>query len=98
MLSGGERQSICIARSMYFGVSLLILDEPTAALSIKESSKVLEYINMVKEKGISIIFITNNVYHSHQVADRFMLMDRGIKIGEFYKKDMKPNDLIQMIS
>jgi len=98
LLSGGERQSVCIGRSMYFGANLIILDEPTAALSVKESNKVLEFITSVKEKGISIIYISHNIYHSYKVCDRFMLLDHGAKIGEFVRDDVKADDLISMIS
>jgi simple sugar transport system ATP-binding protein len=97
-LSGGERQSIAIGRAIKFGVKLLILDEPTASLSIKESRKTLEYVKKAKEHGLSVIFITHNIYHVYPVADRFVILDRGVKIGEFYKKDVTPEDVIEIIS
>lgn len=98
LLSGGERQSICIGRSMYFGANLIILDEPTAALSVKESKKVLEFIKKVREEGISIIYISHNIYHSYKVCDRFILLDHGMKIGEFVRNDVTADDLINIIS
>lgn len=98
LLSGGERQSICIGRSMYFGANLIILDEPTAALSVKESKKVLEFIKRVKEEGISVVHISHNIYHAYEVCDRFLLMDHGIIIGEFVRNDVTTNDLINIIS
>jgi len=98
ILSGGERQSICIGRSIYFGSKLLLLDEPTAALSIKETDKVLGYIKKAKKEGMSVVFITHNVYHAYPVCDRFIILNRGVKLGDFSKKDVTPENLIEMIA
>lgn len=98
LLSGGERQSISIGRAMHFGAKLLILDEPTASLSIKETVKVLGYVREAKKRGISVIFITHNIYHVYPVADRFAILDRGIKVRDFNKKDVTPEDIIDIIS
>jgi len=98
LLSGGERQSICIGRSMYFGANLIVLDEPTAALSVKESKKVLEFIRNVKKEGISVVYISHNIYHSYEVCDRFLLMNHGAKLGEFVRNDITADDLISIIS
>jgi len=97
-LSGGERQAIAIARAMYFGAKLLILDEPTAALSVGETKKVLEHIVNVREKGISAIFITHNIYHVYEVADRFVVLEKGVKVGDFEKKDVTPQEIMNMIA
>jgi len=97
-LSGGERQSIAIARAVRFGAKLLILDEPTAALSIRESEKVLEYIKELKSKGISVVVISHNVYHVYSVADRFVVLDRGVKIADIEKKYVSPEDVIDIIA
>ena len=76
-LSGGERQCVAIARAVYFGAKVLILDEPTSALGVRQTSMVLKYINMVRQKGLGVIFITHNVRHAHAVGDRFTVLNRG---------------------
>lgn len=97
VLSGGERQSINIGRAMYFKAKLVILDEPTTALSVKETEMVLEFIERLKKNGIPVIFITHNIYHVYQVADKFTVLDRGIKVGDFYKADVEPEDIIDVV-
>lgn len=97
-LSGGERQAIAIARAIYFGAKLLILDEPTAALSVGETKKVLEHIKNVKEKGLSVIFITHNIYHVYEVADRLVVLEKGIKVGDFKKENVTPQEIMSMIA
>jgi len=98
ILSGGERQAISIGRAMHFKVKLLILDEPLAALSVRETREVLRQVEKVRESGVSVIFITHNVYHVYPVAERFVMLDRGIKIGEVDKKDASPEDIIEIIA
>jgi len=98
ILSGGERQAISIGRAMHFKVKLLILDEPLAALSVRETREVLRQVEKARESGVSVIFITHNVYHVYPVAERFVMLDRGIKIGEVYKKDANPEDIIEIIA
>ena len=97
-LSGGERQSISIGRAMHFGAKLLILDEPTAALSINEAAKVLDYVREAKKRELSVIFITHNIYHVYSVADRFTILNRGVKVGDFDKKDITSEEVINIIS
>lgn len=97
-LSGGERQAISIGRAMYFGAKLLVLDEPTAALSIKETNKVLDYVLQAREKGLSVIYITHNIYHVFPIANRFTILDRGVKLGDFNKADISPEKIIEIIS
>ena len=84
-LSGGERQGVSIARSMYFKSKMLILDEPTNHLSVKETLKVLEYIQSLSSMGISSIFISHNLYHVHEIADRIIGMARGEKVCDLKK-------------
>lgn len=96
-LSGGERQSVAIGRAVHFGAKLLILDEPTASLSIKESHRVLDYVLEAKERGLSIIFITHNIYHVYSVADRLTLLEHGRKVAEFAKGDISAEDIIEII-
>jgi len=98
ILSGGERQAISIGRAMHFKVKLLILDEPLAALSVRETREVLRQVEKVRESGVSVVFITHNVYHVYPVAERFVMLDKGIKIGEVYKKDASPEDIIEIIA
>ncbi|MCD6364234.1 MAG: sugar ABC transporter ATP-binding protein [Synergistetes bacterium] len=97
-LSGGERQAIAIGRAIHFGAKLLILDEPTAALSIKETQRVLELILEAKSRGLSVVFITHNIYHVYEVADRFTLLEHGKKVGDFTKEEVTPQDIIDIIS
>lgn len=97
LLSGGERQSICIGRALYFQAKLVIFDEPTAALSVKETEYVLQYIRSLKERGISVVVITHNIYHIYDIADRFVILDRGRKIGEFSRVEITPQEIINVI-
>jgi simple sugar transport system ATP-binding protein len=85
-LSGGERQCVAIARAVHFGAKVLILDEPTAALGVKQSGVVLRYIIQARERGLGVIFITHNPHHAYPVGDRFLLLNRGRSIG-YYAKD-----------
>lgn len=98
ILSGGEKQSICIGRAVHFGAKILILDEPTASLSINETNKVLEYVREAKKMGLSVIFITHNVHHVYEVADRFVILGEGAVIGKFEKKDTNAKQIIEIIS
>lgn len=97
-LSGGERQAVSIGRAIHFGAKLLILDEPTAALSIKETNKVLDYVLQARERGLSVIYITHNIHHVYPVADRFTILERGAKLGEFKKEEIAPEKIIEIIS
>ena len=72
-LSGGERQSLAIARAVYFGAQVLILDEPTAAFGVKQAGIVLRYIVMAKKRGVAVIFITHNPNHAYPVGDHFVI-------------------------
>ena len=84
-LSGGERQCVAIARAVYFGAKVLILDEPTSALGVAQTSMVLKYIHQVRQKGLGVIFITHNVRHAFAVGDRFTVLNRGRTLGTFEK-------------
>ena len=96
-LSGGERQSIAIGRAVYFGKKLLILDEPTSALSVGETAKVLEYTRAAKERGLSVIFISHNIGHVHKVADRFTIISHGQKVGDFSKEEVTELEVANMV-
>lgn len=80
-LSGGERQCVAIARAVYFGAKVLILDEPTSALGVAQTSIVLKYINLVRQKGLGVVFITHNVRHAYAVGNRFTVLNRGRTLG-----------------
>ena len=96
-LSGGERQCVAIARAVYFGAKVLILDEPTAALGVKQSGVVLRYILQARDRGLGVVFITHNPHHAYPVGDRFLLLKRGKSIGYYEKKDIKLDELtVQM--
>jgi simple sugar transport system ATP-binding protein len=94
-LSGGEKQGIAIGRALYFQADLIILDEPTMGLSLSETRKVLDFVQGIKEKGKSAIFISHNIYYVYPVADRFVILDRGNIAGEFIKKDISQDDLVE---
>ncbi|MFW6138798.1 MAG: ATP-binding cassette domain-containing protein [Spirochaetota bacterium] len=96
--SGGERQGVAIARAMYFKARVVILDEPTTALSIKGRDKVLELVKRMKQEGISIIFITHNIHHVYPVADRFVVMFRGKIVKEVKKKDTTLDEIESLLA
>jgi simple sugar transport system ATP-binding protein len=97
-LSGGERQCVAIARAVHFGAKVLILDEPTAALGVKQSGVVLRYILQARDRGLGVIFITHNPHHAFPVGDRFLLLNRGRSIGYYDKKDVTLEDLTAQMS
>ncbi len=97
-LSGGERQCVAIARAVYFGARVLILDEPTAALGVKQSGVVLKYIAKARERGLGVVFITHNPHHAFPVGDRFMLLRRGKSIGDYPKSELTLEDLTSMMA
>jgi simple sugar transport system ATP-binding protein len=96
-LSGGQRQGIALARAMYFKRKLLILDEPTNNLSVKETMKVLEYVRRLKEEGIASIFVTHNIHHVYAIADRIVILSHGKKVGDYLKDEISVDEIIQMI-
>ena len=97
-LSGGERQSIAIGRAMHFGAKLLILDEPTSALSVAETRKVLTYTLNAKERGLSVIFISHNVRHVYQVADAYTILRHGRKVGAYVKGELTEDNIADIIA
>lgn len=97
-LSGGQRQGVAIARAMYFKTKLMILDEPTNNLSVKESKKILTFVTDLKAQGISCIFITHNLYHVYPVADRIVVLSHGSKIGDFKREDTSVENLSELIT
>ena len=96
-LSGGERQGVVIARALYFRTKVLIMDEPTNHLSVKETEKVLRWIEKLKAEGTTCIFITHNLHHVYPVSDRLVVFARGEKIADVQKKDTSIEDLTKKI-
>jgi simple sugar transport system ATP-binding protein len=87
-LSGGERQGVAIGRAMHFEAEIVILDEPTVALSLKEVQKVINFVHKVKEAGKASIYISHNIQDVYEIADRFIVMDRGEIVASIVKKDI----------
>lgn len=94
-LSGGERQSVATARAVYFGARVLILDEPTAALGVRQAGVVLKYIAHARDRGLAVVFITHNPAHAHLVGDRFVILNRGEVSGTWHKADITRDELIR---
>jgi simple sugar transport system ATP-binding protein len=97
-LSGGERQAVSIARAVYFGAKVLILDEPTAALGVKQSGVVLRYVAQARDRGLGVIFITHNPHHAFPVGDRFVILNRGRLMGNWAKGEITRDELILKMS
>lgn len=97
-LSGGERQCVAIARAVYFGARVLILDEPTAALGVKQSGVVLKYIARSRDRGLGVVFITHNPHHAFPVGDRFLLLNRGTSMGNYEKSEITLAELTSLMA
>jgi simple sugar transport system ATP-binding protein len=97
-LSGGERQALAIARALHFGARLLVLDEPTAALGVRESATVLRLIDTVRSRGIAVVFITHNAYHAHSVGDQFLILRRGEMLAAFSKEEKTTGEVIELMA
>lgn len=97
-LSGGERQTVAIARAVYFGAKVLILDEPTSALGVRQTANVLATIDKVRKQGIGVVFITHNVRHAMAVGDRFTVLNRGQTLGTAKRGEITPEELQNMMA
>jgi simple sugar transport system ATP-binding protein len=97
-LSGGERQAVAIARAVHFGANVLILDEPTSALGVKQSGIVLKYVKQAKERGVAVVFITHNPQHAFLVGDRFYLLNRGHMTAEYDRSAVTREELVQAMA
>ena len=97
-LSGGERQIAAIGRAVYWGENILIFDEPTNNLGVKQERKVLDLIKKLREEfKISIIVITHNISHIFELVDRIIVLRNGEKVGEKMKDETNPNEIVSMI-
>ena len=97
-LSGGERQAVAIARAIYFGAKVLILDEPTSALGVRQSGIVLKYVLAAKDRGVSVVFITHNPHHAYLVGDFFYLLNRGKLANEFEREKVELDELTKAMA
>ncbi|MBN9026359.1 MULTISPECIES: ATP-binding cassette domain-containing protein [Kaistia] len=97
-LSGGERQCVAISRAVYFGAKVLILDEPTSALGVRQTSMVLKYIDMVRKRGLGVVFITHNVRHALAVGDRFTVLNRGRTLGTAARGQITADELQNLMA
>ena len=93
--SGGEKQGVAIVRALYFDAEIIVLDEPTMGLSLKETEKLLNFVRGIKTAGKSAIFIDHNIFHVYSVVDRVVVIDRGQVAGEFYTKDISLDALME---
>ena len=97
-MSGGEKQCLAIARAIHFGAKVLILDEPTAALGVKQSANVLKVVARARARGLAVILITHNVHHAYPVADRFTLLNRGKSLGSWLKSEVSREQILEMMA
>ncbi|MDT3398179.1 ATP-binding cassette domain-containing protein [Streptomyces sp. B1866] len=97
-LSGGERQCVAIARAVHFGARVLVLDEPTAALGVKQSGMVLKYVAAARDAGLGVVLITHNPHHAHLVGDRFVLLRRGAMAGSHARREIALDELIRQMA
>jgi simple sugar transport system ATP-binding protein len=97
-LSGGERQVVAIARAMYFGARVLILDEPTSALGVKEAAKVLKLVSAARARGIGVVFITHNARHAMLIGDRFVVLNQGEIAAAFNRGERSREDVLNLMA
>jgi simple sugar transport system ATP-binding protein len=97
-LSGGERQCVAIARAVYFGAKVLVLDEPTAALGVKQSGVVLKYVAAARDAGLGVVLITHNPHHAYLVGDRFVLLKRGLMSASHTKDSVTLDELTRQMA
>ena len=96
-LSGGQKQAVAIARAVYFKRKILLLDEPTSALSVRETEKVLNYVTDLKKENVSSVIVTHNLYHAFQVCDRFVVMSHGRVVFEKTKEDTNIEEVTEQV-
>ncbi|MBN9053885.1 sugar ABC transporter ATP-binding protein (plasmid) [Shinella sp. PSBB067] len=96
-LSGGQKQAVAIARAVYFKKRVLLLDEPTSALSVRETEALLNQVLKLKAENVSSVLVTHNIYHAYQVCDRFVIMSHGTKVFDVAKADTTINQLTEYV-
>ena len=96
-LSGGQKQAVAIARAVYFKRRILLLDEPTSALSVRETEAVLNYIKQLRAENVSSVLVTHDLYHAYQVCDRFVVMSHGRKVYDVAKRDTSIEELTRHV-
>ena len=96
-LSGGQRQAVAIARAVLFRKTILLLDEPTSALSVRETNKLLEYIDGLRDAGTSAVFVTHNIHHAYRICDRFVVMSHGSKKHDIRREETNEKELTDMV-
>jgi len=96
-LSGGEKQSVKLGRSISYEDRLLILDEPVTGLSVRETENVLEMISRIKAANVAVIFISHDIFQVYAIADRIVVLDRGVKLLDVPRQDKKPEEIISII-
>jgi simple sugar transport system ATP-binding protein len=96
-LSGGQKQAVAIARAVYFKRRILLLDEPTSALSVRETENLLGYIKRLRDEGVSSVLVTHNLYHAYQVCDRFVVMSHGRKVFDVSKAETSIDELTRHV-
>jgi simple sugar transport system ATP-binding protein len=96
-LSGGQKQAVAIARAMFFKNQVLLLDEPTSALSVRETQAFLNHIMHLRDEGLSVVIVTHNLYHAYQVADRFVILSHGKKLADTARDRTSAEELIKII-
>ena len=96
-LSGGEREGVAIARALFFKADLIIPDEPTTALSLTQSQEVLKFVERAREEGAAVLFISHNIFHAHQVADRIVIVDRGSIAAQMRKNELSAVELTELM-
>ena len=97
-LSGGERQAVAIARALHFGACVLILDEPTAALGLRQSERVLEHVRTAADRGVAVVFVTHTPHHAHPVGDRFVVLRRGRVVANEPREALPVEELAALMS
>jgi simple sugar transport system ATP-binding protein len=97
-LSGGERQAIAIARALYFGARVLVLDEPTAALGVRQAEMVLEYTARARDRGVGVVFITHNPRHAQRIGDRCVVLERGRVVGDLSREEVQLETLAGLMA
>jgi simple sugar transport system ATP-binding protein len=97
-LSGGERQALVIARAVYFGARVLVLDEPTSALGVREAHTVLHLVNKVRNEGIGVVLITHNSFHAAAIGNRFVVLSHGKVLADFSRGEKTREEIMALMA